>query len=129
MAPEQITNQFLITEKGETNKDRAGLNISEIEYLVGLLYQGNAASLAKARQEMGITLNQLSALIDISADTLNTWETGAENPSQRQLIAWRLKTGDFLEEKMSHYLGTDNPELIMQLWEIMWRLNDLTVRY
>ena len=108
---------------------RAKLNndliIKNIEFLVGLVRKGNVSSLNRARHELGIPISELSNLIGVSENTLNAWEVETEIPSQKFLIAWRLKLGDFIDKKIAAYLGTSNPELIMQFWEIMWRLYDL----
>jgi hypothetical protein len=99
--------------------------IDKIDSIMGLVRIGDAVSLAKARQELGITLNELSTLMHISDDTLHDWETEAESPSHKNLLAWRVKIGSFLEERIANYLGTTDPDMIHQFWDLMWRLNDL----
>jgi DNA-binding XRE family transcriptional regulator len=101
------------------------LSFNEIECLIGLIRKGDPVSLAKARNIVGIGLGELSKLIGVSDNTLNAWETEGENPPQKYLITWRLKMGDFIERIIAVYLRTDDPELIHQFWEIMWRLSDI----
>ena len=100
------------------------LSINEIECLIGLIRKGDPVSLAKARNIVGIGLSELSKLIGVSDNLLNAWEMEEDAPSQKYLITWRLKLGDFIEGIISIYLRTDDPELIHQFWEIMWRLSD-----
>jgi transcriptional regulator with XRE-family HTH domain len=99
--------------------------IDKIDSIMGLVRIGDAASLAKARQELGISLNELSKLMQISENTLNAWETKVEIPPHKNLLAWRVKIGSFLEEQIANYLGTTDPDMIHQFWDLMWRLNDL----
>jgi DNA-binding XRE family transcriptional regulator len=112
-------------QQSAVEKDGSETKLAEIISLVGFVRDGNFASLAKARQGLGITLSDLSALIGVSENTLNAWEREAETPSHKNHIAWKLKFGSFIEEKIAGYLGTTDPELIHQFWESVWRLNDL----
>jgi DNA-binding XRE family transcriptional regulator len=116
------TEKLNVTQFGTAGEEPA---LAEIECLIGLIRKGNAGSLTKARNVLGIERNVLSIRIGISENTLNAWEIGKEVPPQKYLIAWRLKLGDYIEGKVASYLRTNDPELIHQFWEIVWRLNDL----
>jgi DNA-binding transcriptional regulator YiaG len=104
---------------------RKELTLDEIESLIGLMRKGNPGSLAQARNILGIETGELATMIGVAGDTLNAWEMESETPSQKYLITWRLKLGDFIESIIAAYLRTDDPELIHQFWEIMWRLSDI----
>lgn len=108
-----------------SNNARAVLTLDQIERLTGLIRKGNPGSLAQARNVLGIELNALALRIGVIEKTLNAWETNREVPSQKYLIAWRIKLGDDIEGEIASFLRTNDPELIHQFWEIMWRLNDL----
>jgi DNA-binding transcriptional regulator YiaG len=118
----ELNKDNLKTQTGATGKE---LTLDEIERIIGLIRKGNPGSLAKARSIVGIETGEFSILMGISDNLLIAWETEKESPSQKSLITWRLKLGDFIEGKIASYLRTDDPELIHQFWEIMWRLNDL----
>ncbi len=112
-------------ENTDTKMANSTFTIEDIECVVGLIRRGDQASLAKARQKIGIPVSQVANSVGISENMLNKWENGKTKPEKGQLIAWRLKLGDFLDEKIAAYIGTANKDLITQFWEIMWRLNDL----
>ncbi|MDD5701812.1 MAG: helix-turn-helix transcriptional regulator [Dehalococcoidales bacterium] len=112
-------------ENTDTKMVNSTFTIEDIECVVGLIRRGDQASLAKARQKIGIPVSQIASSVGISENLLNKWENGKAKPENGQLIAWRLKLGDFLDEKIAAYIGTANKDLITQFWEIMWRLNDL----
>jgi DNA-binding transcriptional regulator YiaG len=107
------------------NHAHAVLTFDQIERLIGLVRKGNSASLAQARNLLGIELNALALRLGVIANTLNDWETKREVPSQKDLITWRIKLGADIEGEIASFLRTNDPELIHQFWEIMWRLNDL----
>lgn len=107
-------------EKGSTRS-----KIDEIDSLIGLVKIGNAVSLAKARRELGVTIKELSTHMGVSENILYAWETESETPPHKNLLAWRIKVGNLLEEEIANYLGTSDPDVIHQFWDIMWRLNDL----
>jgi len=112
-------------ENTDTKMANSTFTIEDIECVVGLIRRGDQASLAKARQKIGVPVSQVASFVGISENMLNKWENGKAKPEKGQLIAWRLKLGDFLDEKIAAYIGTANKDLITQFWEIMWRLNDL----
>lgn len=116
---------ILMLENTDTKMVNSTFTIEDIECVVGLIRRGDQASLAKARQKIGIPVSQIASSVGISENLLNKWENGKAKPENGQLIAWRLKLGDFLDEKIAAYIGTANKDLITQFWEIMWRLNDL----
>jgi hypothetical protein len=65
-------------------------------------------------------------MVGVPAKLLASWENGKTEPEHRQLIAWRLKMGDLVDSVIANYLNTDNPELVTQFWELLWRLGDIT---
>ena len=100
----------------------------DIEHLVGLVHKGDTSSLSQVRRELGKTIEEISMLVGVPAGTLDAWEGGKENPLNGNMIAWRLKMGDLVDEKIAGYIGTENTQLVTQFWEIMWRLNDLDLK-
>ncbi len=124
--------QFEITDKPANTSDKVPTtgngtesSIDEIESIIGLIKKGDAASLAEARMMLGVTSGELAKLMGVTENTLSSWELEAEIPPHQNLLVWRIKLGNFLEDKISRYLRTTDPELIHQFWDVMWRLNDL----
>ncbi len=103
--------------------DVAGLK--NIERLVGLVKKGDPRSLAVARRELNQTVEDIAGLVGVPAKLLVSWENGKAEPEHRYLIAWRLKMGDLVDAVIANYLNTDNPELVTQFWELLWRLGDI----
>lgn len=116
---------FIYAHKADLQMFSSALTVENIEYAVGLVRKGDHSSLAILRQKLGIPAGELSISLGISEAALNGWESGVEKAASNQMIAWRLKMGDILDDRISSYLKTTNKELITQFWEIMWRLNDL----
>jgi DNA-binding transcriptional regulator YiaG len=106
-----------------TNGARSIGKLREIEYLVNLLHQANPASLAKLRQHLGKTEDEISSLLGVSPTTLFNWEIGTEIPSREQTIFWKVKLGSLVDKEVSIFLGTTNQKLIAYFCDIIWRLN------
>lgn len=95
-----------------------------IESLIQLVKKGDPASLTQLRQKLGIGREEIAIKAGVSESQLRHWELGEQQPSSIQHTYWKLRLSDYIDEEISKLLGMDNGEIINQLWEIMWRLND-----
>jgi DNA-binding transcriptional regulator YiaG len=112
-------------DQTEIHTNELAMTIEEIENAVGLVRRGDSVSLAEVRRYLGISARGIADSLGITEVILKSWEDGKTKPANNQLIAWRLKIGDFVDERIASYIRTNNKDLITQFWEIMWRLNDL----
>jgi len=99
-------------------------SVQRIESLIRLVKKGDPASLTQLRQKLGIGREEIAIKAGVSESQLRHWELGEQQPSSIQHTSWKLRLSDYIDEEISELLGMDKGEIINQLWEIMWRLND-----
>ena len=100
-------------------------SLQRISDLVRLVRKGDSVSLTELRNQLGKTTDEVAAKIGVSERQLKSWELGEEQPSGILHSAWKLRLSDYVDEEISMLISTDNPELVTNFWEILWRLHDL----
>jgi DNA-binding transcriptional regulator YiaG len=95
-----------------------------VENLIRLIKRGNSASLSQARNELGITLAEFADNFGIPKEQLAKWESGVEQPSDKDYIRWKLKLSNLVDAAIAGLLGTEDTNTITQFWELMWELVD-----
>ena len=100
-------------------------SLQRISDLVQLVRKGDSVSLTELRNQLGKTTDEVAAKIGVSERQLKSWELGEEQPSGILHSAWKLRLSDYVDEEISMLISTDNPELVTNFWEILWRLHDL----
>lgn len=100
-------------------------SLQRISDLVRLVRKEDSVSLTELRNQLGKTTDEVAAKIGVSERQLKSWELGEEQPSGILHSAWKLRLSDYVDEEISMLISTDNPELVTNFWEILWRLHDL----
>lgn len=99
-------------------------SIQRLAELIQLVRKGDHESLAKVREQLGKTREEIAKKVGVSERQLGHWEQGVQEPSSVYHVFWKLRLSDHIDNEIAMLLGTENAELITQFWEIMWRLND-----
>jgi len=100
-------------------------SLQRISDLVRLVRKEDSVSLTELRNQLEKTTDEVAAKIGVSERQLKSWELGEEQPSGILHSAWKLRLSDYVDEEISMLISTDNPELVTNFWEILWRLHDL----
>jgi DNA-binding XRE family transcriptional regulator len=99
-------------------------HLQQLEDCIRLVRKGDYASLAELRNHLGKTRKEIADKVGVSENRLKCWELGEEQPSSTLHSFWKIKLSDCIDEKISTQIRTNNPELVTNFWEILWRLND-----
>ena len=99
-------------------------SLERISDLIKLVKKGDSASLTELRNQLGKTSEEIAEKVGVSEQQLIYWESGEQQPSGILHSSWKLRLSDYIDEKISTLLDTENPELVTHFWEILWRLND-----
>ena len=105
-------------EQGEPN------SVKQVELMVRLLKKGDAPSLARLRQELGRSQQEVALKLGIPEQQLEQWEKGEKSPSGKRYTQWKLKLSYYVDDVISDLLGTENAEVSTQFLEVMWGLVD-----
>ena len=98
------------------------LNISTVSGLIALVKAGDGPSLGCLRELLGLTSSEVAAAVGASEAKLSQWELGIEAPTSGQMAKWRLRFSRDIDTQISRFLGTDNPGVLHDFWELAWRL-------
>ena len=99
-------------------------SLQQVENLIRLIRKGDAVSLTKLRNQLGITSNEIANKVGVSEHQFRQWELGEQQPSGEYHSFWKLRLSDYIDEEISALIGTKSHELVIHFWEILWRLND-----
>ena len=98
------------------------VDFSKVSGLISLIRNGDGPSLGKLREQIGQTRCDIATNLGISEDELERWEHGLVMPNSRQMTKWRLRVSPDVDGEVSRLLGTENPDILHQFWELAWRL-------
>jgi DNA-binding transcriptional regulator YiaG len=93
----------------EEMDDKQPKTRQQVENLIRLIKRGNSASLSQARNELGITRAEFAYNYGIPEQQLAKWESGAEQPSDKDYIRWKLKLSNLVDAAIAGLLGTEDP--------------------
>ena len=99
-----------------------GVDFSKVSGLITLIRNGDGPSLGKLRDLIGQPQCDMAAALGISEDELARWEHGLVTPNSKQMTKWRLRLSHDIDGEVSRLLGTENPDILHQFWELAWRL-------
>lgn len=97
--------------------------LQRVENIMLLVKHGDASSLKKLRTILGKSPNEIASLIGVGAEDLEKWEKGEAQPTSLKHAHWKLKLTDFVDVEIARFLGTDNPEVVIPFWQLIWTLN------
>lgn len=99
-----------------------GVDFSKVSGLISLIRNGDGPSLGRLRELIGQSESDIAAANGVSVDELSRWEHGLVTPNSRQMAKWRLRLSHDIDGEVSRLLGTENPDVLHQFWELAWRL-------
>lgn len=98
------------------------VDFSKVSGLITLIRNGDGPSLGKLRELIGQSPYDISTNLGISEQELTRWERGMVMPDSKQMTKWRLKLSHDIDGEVSRLLGTENPDVLHEFWELAWRL-------
>jgi len=99
-------------------------SMQQVEHLVRLVKRGDASSLTQLRQELGKTQKEIALKVGVSEHQLGRWERGEQQPSGLHCANWKLALSYYVDHVISALLGTEDIEVNIQFWRLIWRLTD-----
>lgn len=102
--------------------NRGGADFSKVSDLITLIRNGDGPSLGKLRESVGQTQCDIATALGITDGELAQWERGMLTPNSKQMTKWRLRLSHDIDGEVSRLLGTENPDIMHQFWELAWRL-------
>ena len=99
-------------------------HLQQLEDWIRLVKKGDPVSLTELRNHLGKTSKEIADKVGVSEYQFKCWELGEQQPSDEHHSFWKLRLSDYVDERISALIGTDNAELVTNFWEILWRLND-----
>ena len=99
-----------------------GIDFSKVSGLISLIRSGDGPSLGKLRELVDQPRCDLATNLGISDDELDRWERGLVTPNSKQMTKWRLTLSHDIDGEVTRLLGTENPDILHQFWELAWRL-------
>jgi DNA-binding transcriptional regulator YiaG len=118
----QISRICLSTER-EAAMASGGIDFSKVSGLISLIRNGDGPSLGRLRELIGQSQGDIAVAVGVPQDQLSRWENGLGTPNSRQITKWRLRLSRDVDAEVSRLLGTDNPDVLHQFWELAWRLS------
>jgi transcriptional regulator with XRE-family HTH domain len=108
-------------------KREAAMSVDSVDFgkvsgLIALIRNGDGPSLGRLRDLIGQSQSDISVALGISEDELSRWEHGFVTPNSKQMTKWRLRLSHDIDGEVSRLLGTENPDILHQFWELAWRL-------
>ena len=99
-----------------------GVDFGKVSGLIALIRSGDGPSLGRLRELIGQSQSDIAVALGISEDELTRWEHGLVTPNSTQMTKWRLRLSHDIDGEVSRLLGTENPDVMHQFWELAWRL-------
>ena len=103
--------------------NHGGVDFSKVSDLIVLIRNGDGPSLGRLREMIGQPECEIAVTLDISEDELSRWEHGLVTPNSKQITKWRLRLSHDIDGEVSRLLGTSNPDVLHEFWELAWRLS------
>ena len=100
-----------------------GFDFSKVSGLITLIRNGDGPSLGRLREMVGQPQRDIATTLGISEDELSRWENGLVTPNSKQMAKWRLHLSHDVDGEVSRLLGTENPDVLHEFWELAWRLS------
>ncbi|MEN8614295.1 helix-turn-helix transcriptional regulator [Dehalogenimonas sp. THU2] len=91
---------------------------SSVSGMIVLVKTGDGASLGHLRESLGRSPAEIAAAVGVSERKLLEWENGKGSPTSGQAAKWRLAFCPDVDNRISNYLSTDNPEVLHHFWEL-----------
>ncbi|APV44875.1 hypothetical protein Dform_01554 [Dehalogenimonas formicexedens] len=98
------------------------IDFSKVSGLIALIRNGDGPSLGKLREMTGQPRRDVAVNLGVSEEELANWEHGLVAPNSRQMTQWRLRLSQDIDSEVRRLLGTENPDVLHQFWELAWRL-------
>jgi transcriptional regulator with XRE-family HTH domain len=102
--------------------NHGGADFSKVSGLITLIRNGDGPSLGKLREMIGQSQCEIATTLGISEGELVQWERGLVTPNSKQMTKWRLTLSHNVDGEVSRLLGTENPDVLHEFWELAWRL-------
>jgi transcriptional regulator with XRE-family HTH domain len=103
--------------------NQGNLDFSMVSDLIVLIRNGDGPSLGRLREMIGQAQCDIAEALDISEDELGRWEHGLVTPNSKQMTKWRLRLSHDIDGEVCRLLGTENPDVLYEFWELAWRLS------
>ena len=103
--------------------NHGGVDFGKVSGLISLIRNGDGPSLGRLREIIGQPICDIAVALGISESELSQWENGLVTPNSKEMTKWRLLMSHDIDGEVSRLLGTENPDVLHEFWELAWRLS------